>query len=1245
VPIQRAIRKDWMTQLLKAAKSAKDPELQNFFDALHFYHFGDGTASEKQAALDSALDLIREGKAPRSNYQYVNPSEYWAVNGERIMSGRSEVPNTVVGRIKQWLKEFWEKIKSAIPGVRSDSPIINALNSLMKGDGKYKTDEMLSSQEGPFAAIRRKVRGEEVPADSEGLLHPTAEQVAKGEDIITTDAAAKKRYEAEKLPEAIYKFKNSLSRENYEKLVKNFQNVWRPWQNAYNQLDFAGRLKLSGPNANDPWTIMLSMDSVADALKNEHVEPIKREIARAIADYAREKGISPERAYETVDHMLFARMADLRRDELFRRYVPLRESGNTNFPDGTTSTVNPAVIRNQLYKKAATLLGDQRIPKNEKLAMLDSVRIHLDNIANDARNHDPLGHSFHPGRLEGGSLRDDSGRPIPMSTNWDASIYSPAAYSDPHTYTAPILRVMNDDLKKYPALQQVFDAHAKANEIIKGLKRMGGAWTDYVDDAVHLLNWEDKYAPLMRDMGDMDPLSLEGTRNAGHVSGIVTGFGGGKHVATGALGQTMVNLDRAALEASRGGLTQRVANLIDTNAIQGLGHFDTVIPASDIYMSALDGRNLGIEHMGGNTIILTRPNGDKAVYKIDNQDFLDGLRRERKTPNIVTRAATKTLGAVASQFTHLRFAFMPWNFLKHSLMNAHVMMMTERFGMGPEYIGNLLSHAASLDGFSMFNVAKLLRNGEFDEVNSRALNNPFIKDAAEWYSRGGRASYADIDTIANSGSRLLSRVKENKFTEAKDALGMVMNQWNDSWDLLSRVTAYGMFKRQYLDSLGYGDAVDTHGLDSPEAKDIYNEASARAVDKAKGLANFSLYGEKGRSIGSWYMFFRPEITTKVAIMDALSPLFTSKQNWVSKKLLPQDRGNPELVAKAEADHTYKRQLAGLTMVALMGAGAAMYTAARAFSPKDEQGRNRVAAGDKSAWLRTAKFPISGTKLNVSLAWGFGVGNIANVGAQLAAAGYGDQSWKEAGINSLKTILDIFLPISVSNIDPSLDIKHLVNWVVDTAAPSLLKPLFEYTMNMDSMGNQIYNTRDGKVSGAYSGGPGVPQLLKDVATYSHEHFGTDFEPNEMYHWITNYADSVNDWSNLVYGAKQAFTGEKSMDPKTILGSFISRDRNIDSRDYAEVEGDVKEARKRLNEGKGHPELAAKYHAEHPDDAAIVAKFNNSLSAIRSVQKQIKLTNLSNLTPKEKETKVDELNAKLSLLKRQTINRIRPVKVTP
>jgi len=91
--------------------------------------------------------LIQAGKVPYSAYQYFNASEFWAVNMAELVSDRFAARHLMFGRIKQWLVEAVQHIK-AVLGLRSDAPMIKALDDLIRsGDGEMTREEMLGKGE------------------------------------------------------------------------------------------------------------------------------------------------------------------------------------------------------------------------------------------------------------------------------------------------------------------------------------------------------------------------------------------------------------------------------------------------------------------------------------------------------------------------------------------------------------------------------------------------------------------------------------------------------------------------------------------------------------------------------------------------------------------------------------------------------------------------------------------------------------------------------------------------------------------------------------------------------------------------------------------------------------------------------------------------------------------------------------------------------------------------------------------
>ena len=143
--VQDEIRKLWINNFIKANKEASkstNENVKSFFNILNNYHFGGGAQSETQ--FRSALQMIADGKVPSQYYQYANASEFWAVNATDIMSKRFEAKQGVINRLRNWLSEFVQYIKDAF-GFTSDAPIIKALDSLIKGDSKFKSQTMLGT--------------------------------------------------------------------------------------------------------------------------------------------------------------------------------------------------------------------------------------------------------------------------------------------------------------------------------------------------------------------------------------------------------------------------------------------------------------------------------------------------------------------------------------------------------------------------------------------------------------------------------------------------------------------------------------------------------------------------------------------------------------------------------------------------------------------------------------------------------------------------------------------------------------------------------------------------------------------------------------------------------------------------------------------------------------------------------------------------------------------------------------------
>ena len=165
--VQAGIRRAWFQELRAVTEMAKRTQnhtlMQAASDALHGAN-GDDVAFKRLA------DMIANGEIDESFYALANPSEFWAVNGSRIIKERAN--EGWVAQAKQWLLEFIEKIKDAF-GLRSDAAVIRGLDNVLAGDGEFQTGAMLSG--GRVPRMRQVVREGSAQERAAAMLRKSSE--------------------------------------------------------------------------------------------------------------------------------------------------------------------------------------------------------------------------------------------------------------------------------------------------------------------------------------------------------------------------------------------------------------------------------------------------------------------------------------------------------------------------------------------------------------------------------------------------------------------------------------------------------------------------------------------------------------------------------------------------------------------------------------------------------------------------------------------------------------------------------------------------------------------------------------------------------------------------------------------------------------------------------------------------------------------------------------------------------------
>lgn len=139
--VQQGIYRAWQ-RALKAAMKDATPERTKAMEALNRASSGD------KAALTEAKQAFDSGVLSKDDYQYVNPTEYWAVNGARIMHERFTGRGSWRAQARQWMREMIEHVKGTV-GIRSDSPLLKALNEMLdpaKTTGAQKSPTMIKNR-------------------------------------------------------------------------------------------------------------------------------------------------------------------------------------------------------------------------------------------------------------------------------------------------------------------------------------------------------------------------------------------------------------------------------------------------------------------------------------------------------------------------------------------------------------------------------------------------------------------------------------------------------------------------------------------------------------------------------------------------------------------------------------------------------------------------------------------------------------------------------------------------------------------------------------------------------------------------------------------------------------------------------------------------------------------------------------------------------------------------------------------
>jgi len=517
----------------------------------------------------------------------------------------------------------------------------------------------------------------------------------------------------------------------------------------------------------------------------------------------------------------------------------------------------------------------------------------------------------------------------------------------------------------------------------------------------------------------------------------------------------------------------------------------------------------------------------------------------------------------------------------------------------------------------------------------------------EFIKEGGMVSYLHGLTIKSNFEQLYKEIGRSGIIKKKEQLEKFIDVWTDMFELASRSAAYSVAKSDATANGYTGDAAKT-----------------KAAAYAKNLANFEQVGDWGKALGSLYMFFRPSATGALRAIEAIAPAFrTADRALLSLQAeLPKDyfTQNPNAETEFLASYNKNRKNAQIMSASLMGLGALAYTMAFMFADDDDDlGRNPVGTDNMQQWTRYARFHVPkvlseaiGLKdpLVLQMPWGFGLGAFAASGAQLAAAVAGKQSFGDALANIfLQISLDSFVPIPISRM-PATEMPGA--FALDSIAPSVLRPIFEFVINKNGLGQEIYNDQNRRMGDAYTGGDHIPEIYKEAARWMANNTvgDIDISPNTLYFLSNSYLDGIAKFFEVGNNAALLLGDKKDFKPTTdlpLFGSFFGSRSNVDSREYSAVEKKIEDIEKKIKQFDTDPLMAAKYDIKHPLHRTLVDMYNHDrnqeLRDLRHEAKQIRLNTA--LDPKDRDAMIKIINMQQNLVKYRLVQIYKAYGVEP
>ena len=1004
-----------------------------------------------------------------------------------------------------------------------------------------------------------------------------------------------------------------LTAPGWREIATKFQNSRYHIKYWQDKLDLAGLIQDEGRDKiNNIYTQLTLSASSAKNYYNQYVKNADEKLQKSIIEFAKESGLDVDKGLNKLFRILEALHDGERRHEKFLMIVPLNNNKVLN-----GGQLSPADRRKQIYD---VLYSNVKLSESQK----QQLKAELEAIVK--KYADPLG--MGPKYATG----KDGVVPFPIdeqSEMYNVTGLSPAARD---------LRIQQ--FNALPAAQKqaadnVINSLSELHKATAELNKIGNYWSQPVSNLVGFYNFKN-YIPLkgITEAKEDQMLDFDSERMGRELQDIEHSFDGRTTVSNNPILQSRADATRAAMRAGRKDLTQSIKNAVTKNA-DGKQLLEGKIYKTLTFAERRDGKE--IESLPReNTIFHYNEDGSVDVLAIYNKEQREAIRRTYKDTKPFVDYANRATSFLGALHTRYNYNFAPLNFVRDALTNAYTMSAEMGPGEAARYIKAVAGRSLQGGMAKAIDISIAYEAGDTAALARMKKSDPIAADMIEFIERGGMVSYLQGLSIKSNFQSLQKELGRSRIARGKEQVDKIVDIWTDMFELSSRSAAYAVTKR--------------HEMSKGKSEEA---ATIRAVAYAKNLANFEQVGDFGKTMGAFYMFYRPAATGAVRAVEAVIPAFRTLEGAIAG--LPNTiKDDPQALKTYKENYAARQRNARITLAASAASGMIVYAMAQMLADDDDLGRNKVEADNMQQWTRFARFhlpeSLTGVKdYVIQIPWGFGLGAFAAAGAQLAGAIQGKGSFGDALWNTATQIsLDSFIPIPVSRMDASVD---PLPFFLDSVMPSTLRPILEFVINKNGLGQDIYSDKNRRMGDAYTGSDRIPEIYRDLARELANNTGGyfDWSPNTIYFLANSYLDGIAKVGELGYGTLDIMRGNKSFDAKKdlpLVGSFIGAKSNFDSREFTKVENQIKEIERVLNMFKEDPLQYARYINNNPFAEVLVEQYNSNINGnLKQIRADLNTFRKMKLPQKERKEIIDALTLQSNIIKRGMIEEFKAYGIKP